>query len=190
MALKLYSDTDIQDIADAIRSVNGSSDTYKVSEMAAVISTFSYVQPPKGNMRDVFGYTNNKRLSTADGTYRDAAGYTVVEFIPLADYVDENNQIVIKTKYVDFKSTNHSNCSYVAYNASQTYTAHGYPSEGSTTNGTVTVARHFEDDADYTMTMTITFSDPSVISASWSYLRIVGYGDGANLDIRVNEDFS
>lgn len=37
MALKLYSDTDIQDIADAIRSKNGSSDTYKVSEMASAI---------------------------------------------------------------------------------------------------------------------------------------------------------
>lgn len=188
MAMKLYNDTDIQAIADAIRSVNGSSDTYKVSEMAAVIRTFSYVEPPKGNMRDVFGYTDNKRLSTADGTYRDAAGYTVVEFIPVADYV-ENGQIVIKTKYVDFKSNNHSNCSYVAYNASKTYTAHGYPSEGSTTNGTVTVTRHFEEDTDYTMTMTITFSDPSVIGASWSYIRIVGYGAGADLDIRVNEDF-
>lgn len=36
--MKLYSDSDIQDIADAIRSKNGSSDTYKVSEMATAIS--------------------------------------------------------------------------------------------------------------------------------------------------------
>ena len=38
MTMKLYSDSDIQDIADAIRSKNGSSDTYKVSEMAQAIS--------------------------------------------------------------------------------------------------------------------------------------------------------
>lgn len=37
MALKLYSDTDIQNIANAIRTKNGSSDTYKVSEMASAI---------------------------------------------------------------------------------------------------------------------------------------------------------
>lgn len=41
MALKLYSDTDIQNIADAIRSKNGLSDTYKVSEMASAISAIS-----------------------------------------------------------------------------------------------------------------------------------------------------
>lgn len=37
MALKLYNESDIQDIADAIRGKNGSSDTYKVSEMADAI---------------------------------------------------------------------------------------------------------------------------------------------------------
>lgn len=37
MALKLYSDTDIQNIANAIRTKNGSTDTYKVSEMAQAI---------------------------------------------------------------------------------------------------------------------------------------------------------
>lgn len=37
MALKLYSDDDIQDIADAIRSKNGSNNTYQTSQMAAAI---------------------------------------------------------------------------------------------------------------------------------------------------------
>lgn len=37
MALKLYNETDIEAIADAIRAKNGSSDTYKVSEMADAI---------------------------------------------------------------------------------------------------------------------------------------------------------
>ena len=41
MANKLYNETSIQNIADAIRSVNGSSDTYKVGEMAAAISSIS-----------------------------------------------------------------------------------------------------------------------------------------------------
>lgn len=38
MTMKLYSDTDIQAIANAIRTKNGSSDTYKVSEMAQAIT--------------------------------------------------------------------------------------------------------------------------------------------------------
>lgn len=41
MAMKLYSDSDISDIADAIRSKNGSSDTYKVSQMASAIQNIS-----------------------------------------------------------------------------------------------------------------------------------------------------
>lgn len=37
MSNKLYNESDISDIADAIREKNGSSDTYKVSEMSAAI---------------------------------------------------------------------------------------------------------------------------------------------------------
>lgn len=37
MALKLYNETDIEAIADAIRGKNGSSDTYTVSQMAQAI---------------------------------------------------------------------------------------------------------------------------------------------------------
>lgn len=37
MSMKLYSDVDIQNIANAIREKNGSADTYKVSEMAEAI---------------------------------------------------------------------------------------------------------------------------------------------------------
>lgn len=37
MAMKLYNDASIQDIADAIRSKNGLSDTYTVAEMAQAI---------------------------------------------------------------------------------------------------------------------------------------------------------
>ena len=46
MALKLYNDTDIQAIADAIRSKNGSSDTYTVAEMAAAIEALNVNTDP------------------------------------------------------------------------------------------------------------------------------------------------
>lgn len=41
MTMKLYSEEDIQAIANAIRTQNGSSDTYKVSEMADAILDIS-----------------------------------------------------------------------------------------------------------------------------------------------------
>lgn len=37
MSKKLYTESDIEDIADAIREKNGSNDTYKVAEMSAAI---------------------------------------------------------------------------------------------------------------------------------------------------------
>jgi hypothetical protein len=52
MAMKLYSDSDISDIADAIRSKNGSSATYKVSQMASAIQAIpnSYSQSDEGKV--------------------------------------------------------------------------------------------------------------------------------------------
>lgn len=52
MAMKLYSDSDISNIADAIRSKNGSSDTYKVSQMASAIQAIpnSYSQSDEGKV--------------------------------------------------------------------------------------------------------------------------------------------
>lgn len=84
MAMKLYSDSDIQDIADAIRSVNGSSDTYKVSEMAAEIRKFSYTPPVQitnlvpisidnsGNVFNSTGYKNGNYMSGGNVGSADA----------------------------------------------------------------------------------------------------------------------
>lgn len=65
MAMKLYSDTDIQNIANAIRSKNGSSDTYKVSQMASAISAI-----PSGGITP----TGTKTI-TANGTGIDVYNY-------------------------------------------------------------------------------------------------------------------
>lgn len=43
MALKLYTEQYIADIADAIRSVNGSTDKYTVAEMAGAVSELSSI---------------------------------------------------------------------------------------------------------------------------------------------------
>lgn len=41
MGLKLYTEEYIADIADAIRTANGSSDKYKVSDMAGAVAELS-----------------------------------------------------------------------------------------------------------------------------------------------------
>lgn len=60
MALKLYNETDIEAIADAIRGKNGSSDTYKVSQMATAIGNI----PSGGGGWDVSDYLD---MSTPSG---------------------------------------------------------------------------------------------------------------------------
>lgn len=72
MALKLYSDSDIQSIADAIRGKNGSSDTYKVSQMASAISAI-----PTGGVTP----TGTKQISiTQNGTTtEDVTNYASAE---------------------------------------------------------------------------------------------------------------
>lgn len=70
MAMKLYSDSDIQDIADAIRSKNGSSDTYKVSQMATAISNIPSggSKPALLNGKDVI-YGSMSSLNTTPSQY-------------------------------------------------------------------------------------------------------------------------
>lgn len=46
MAQKLYEESNIQAIANAIRDKNGSTDTYKTSEMAAAISAIETTELP------------------------------------------------------------------------------------------------------------------------------------------------
>lgn len=59
MANKLYKEESIQAIADAIREKNGSSDTYKVGDMAGAISEISG------------GHRRNKLSGTNALSFRD-----------------------------------------------------------------------------------------------------------------------
>lgn len=80
MAMKLYSDTDIQAIANAIRTKNGSSDTYTVSEMAQAITEI-----PAGG-----GGGTDEEEPLKDVVFIDYDGsivqqYTKEEFLSLTD---------------------------------------------------------------------------------------------------------
>lgn len=83
MALKLYNDSDIQDIADAIRYVNGSSNTYKASEMAAEIRKFSYNASVLPSGYQQVEYIANTESCAINTSYVPVLGDTIqVEFYP------------------------------------------------------------------------------------------------------------
>lgn len=151
----------------------------------------------RGNLRDYFGYTDGKRISTGDGTYRNLSGGVVVEYIDLSEFATDKsgnsamNTIVIRTKGVSFQSwqsgSNYNDNAYVFYNASKAFATSGYLTEGSSTHGSITITRAFSG-----TDMTLTINAPwGVIKEDGAerYLRLCGLGSGANLDIRVNETF-
>ena len=64
MAQKLYEESNIQAIADAIRGKNGTTDTYKTSEMAAAITAISGAAEP---IIEALSVTSNGTYTAPDG---------------------------------------------------------------------------------------------------------------------------
>lgn len=149
---------------------------------------------PQGNLIGVIGYTDGKRISTGDGTYRELAGGVVIEYIDLYEYRQSDGTVVIRTKGALLQSwqsgANYNNNAYVFYKSSKTFQVGIYLTEGSSTHGSITVTRAFAGDADNTMTLTITgLSTSASVADNYRYMRICGLGSGANIDLRINENF-
>lgn len=123
MAMKLYSDVDIQDIADAIREVNGSSDTYKVSEMAAVIRTFTY-EPVDLNLLTMNDGLINKRFNGSN-TVSNMNGYFVTDHFA---YSGGGLRIVKGNTNMGSISSanNYGNCRIGLYDANKTFIVAAY----------------------------------------------------------------
>jgi hypothetical protein len=143
----------------------------------------------RGNMISVFGYSDGKRLSTGSGELKDASGYTTIGFIDLLEYAD-GDQIVIRVKGIDFTtpSGGYRDSAYVLYNASRTLAYSDYTKNaGDHTHGSVTVnIAHTYGTNGSVFTIT---GLSGAHTAGIYYLRLCGYGSGANIDLRVNEDF-
>ena len=135
MAMKLYSDTDIQDIADAIRSVNGESTTYKVSEMAAEILKFTYT-PPNTNIVptatdpndstaifDDVGYRNNVYYGYNTTAATAASGYVSTGLIAV-DAEDIPNITAFYIRGASLDST--EKCKMQVFKAGSRYASYDY----------------------------------------------------------------
>ena len=142
----------------------------------------------EGNLINKIGYTDGKRLSTSDGGYRDQTGGVVIEYIDLSEYRQPDNTVTIRIRGGDFKqiSNPYNSNAYVFYKADQSFMVAKYLTEGSDAHGGITVTRTF---AGTDITISITGLTAALTTANYNYIRICGLGSGANLDLRINEDF-
>lgn len=140
-----------------------------------------------GNLINYFGYTDGKRLSTSTGGYKDKAGSTVIEFIDLSEFV-ENNTVTLHITGALFihnsSSSNWDDNAFILYKSDKASNGGGYTVGTYSHNGITVVAT---DNGTNDATITISGLTPSVVSGNCKYIRLCGVGSGANIDIRVNE---
>ena len=146
---------------------------------------------PQGNLINEIGYTDGKRISTSDGTYRDQTGGVVIEYIDLSVYRTASNTVTIRINGADFEQRNnpYNNNAYVFYNASKAFTVASYLTPGTGSHGRITLVRSFTSDDGGTMTLEISGLSASAASGNYHYMRLCGLGSGANIDLRINENF-
>ena len=85
MAVKLYNDTDIQNIADSIRAKNGSGSTYKVSEMSVAINGLEVLN---GETVSITPSTSAQTITPSSGHN----GITEVNVAAVTSSIDSNIQ--------------------------------------------------------------------------------------------------
>lgn len=131
------------------------------------------------NIIDTVGYKNNIRLSTSDGaSERDAQGYTTTGRIDVSGCADGTK---VRTKGVNFNQATYTNAYMHTYNADGSF-ANAYGITSKTQNNVL-----FELDSNGNLTLTF---DMVNCADFMKRFRLVGYGDGANLIVTVNEEIT
>lgn len=138
----------------------------------------------RGNIIGELGYQDNVRIGTSDGADRTGAtGYVTVEYFEIDRYID-SYPAVIRFKGADFRSSTHSNSANVAYSLSKGFNSADYNS-----TGLCAALRNASWTCTFDSSGNMTWNCQQRPQSSIGYFRVCGYGSGANLDIRVNEDF-
>ena len=138
----------------------------------------------RGNIIGELGYQDDVRIGTSDGADRTGAtGYVTIGYFDIDEYIDAY-PAVIRFKGADFRSSTHSNSANCAYTTSKGFNTATYNNGNLCTalsNATWTCA--FDESGNMTWTC------PKRPASSIGFFRVCGYGSGADLDVRVNEDF-
>lgn len=137
----------------------------------------------KGNLISSIGYTDGVRLSTSNGSEKTDNGYVSTGFIDLWTDVTYPAVVRIKSPNCDWYKTDrpYRDSAHCTYDASQTFASSTY-NNGSVATGLGTDATCIFSDDNHVIEFTI----PTKHNR---YLRVCGYGTGAGMDIRINEDF-
>lgn len=139
----------------------------------------------RGNLIGQIGYQDNVRISTSNGADRTGAtGYVTVEYFDIDAMID-SYPAVIRIKGADFRSSTHSNSAHCAYTTSKGFNSANYNDGGNPCAALNNASWTYAFDSDGNMTWTC----PRRPSATIGFIRICGYGSGANLDLRINENF-
>ena len=139
----------------------------------------------RGNLIGELGYLDNVRIGTSDGADRTGAtGYVTIGYFDIDEYID-SYPAVIRFKGADFRSSTHSNSANAAYTTSKGFNSSDYNNTGHLCAALNNAGWTCTFDESGNMTWTCTQRPASNIG----YFRVCGYGSGANLDIRVNEEF-
>lgn len=132
------------------------------------------------NLIDTIGYSDGYRLSTSSGNLSSAAGYVTTGFIDLTGVPDSTTDttFTVRAQGADFRAANNSLCAYVWYAADKSFLSSGYLNVYS--SGECGIS--FDDDGGLIFAMT---RSPDV-----AYVRLTGYGSGADLIVTLNEEIS
>lgn len=143
--------------------------------------------PKRGNLIPEIGYDDNKRIKVSTGLLDTAAGFVSTGYI---DLQDQGDTVVVRTNGVDFDASRHGNCAYYFYkdDSEKTPNAGGYLSAGNQAWGSMNMNKAFDANGNLTLTLTGA-SGYTGQGGNYRYIRICGYGSGANLDLRLNETF-
>lgn len=169
-----------------ITSTAVSGSTISIAEVTGnIVITASGVT---GNLINYFGYTDGKRLSTSTAGYKDKTGGTVIEFIDLSEFV-ENETVTLHITGAKFahndSSSNWDDNVYIFYKSDKSSGSGGGYTIGTNTHGSITLSVTHTNYVD--TTITITGLTQKLVTSTHRYIRLCGVGSGANVDIRVNE---
>jgi len=132
------------------------------------------------NLIDTVGYMDNTRLSSSAGTTKNSTGNVTTGFIELGVVGD-----VYRTSGVNFSSNGSGSNIICFYNSAQSFTSHslyfGAVNSNQTAQGiNVTI------DGDGNLTLTL----KSDFTRTGDYIRLTGYGSGANLILTKNQEIA
>jgi hypothetical protein len=133
------------------------------------------------NLIDTVGYTNDKRLGTSDGGFRNNTGTFATGLIHLEAEGD-----IYRTSGINFDADDNSNCGIWIYQSNQNYWTYMNTKYSKTPVSNVAV----NIDIDASGNLIITTKSAWTDGTGGRWIRLCGIGSGANLIVTKNQEIT